>query len=209
MTQRVDLRESPFLFRALKCLYAVSGFLQFALFLRLLVLLPLVGRRFLPGGIHDFFYTLTLLRLPIELVLSLSRLLPVTPASYIFSQVIPLAVILVFNRDPEIQRHTVYSLYIADVSFKGLLGYVYHYKKLTNLGRVPLWLGQSFQLVSVVEFPLRAVMEFAVLFMGLKHTDGYYKLAIQFILLVFIPAKLQLYKLLILKYFRIESGKVE
>jgi hypothetical protein len=176
---------------------------------RLLVLLPLVGRRFLPGGIHEFFYKTSLGIFPVEFMFSLFQLLPISPLSYTFLHALTLITLLVLNSNIELQRHTVYGLYIADVSFTGLIGYFYHYKKLSNVGRVPQWLSQLYQVVTLIEFPLHAITEFIILFMGLKYINGYEKLGIQLILLIFIPLKFQLYKRLIFKFFRIESDKVE
>lgn len=209
MPQKVNLRESHVIYRTLKCFYAVAGFLHFALAARLLVLLPLVGRRFLPGGINDFFNAVNCCVWPLELVLSLGHLLPITPVSYVFMRFVPAIVLLVLNKEAAIQRNTVYGLYIFDVAFTGLIGYIYHYKKFSNVGKVPQWLLGTYQLVNMVDFPLNAIMEFSILFMGLKYIDGYFKYLVQLVLLVFIPAKFQLYKRLFIKYFRLESSKVE
>lgn len=209
MPQRVNLRESPFVFKSVKCFYAIAGFFHFALLVRLLILLPLVGRRFLPGGIHEFFRSVVLIISGVEFVLSILKLIPISPSGYVFSHLLPVITVCVFDKNIELQRHTFYGLYIADITFTGVVAYFYHYKKLSNLGRVPQWLVQVFQVVNVLEFPLHSVMEFAILFMGLKYVEGWAKHSIQLILLVFIPTKVQLYKRLLFKFFRIESTKVE
>lgn len=209
MAQKINLRESVILFRLLKSYYVCVGFLYFAFFVRLLVLLPLVGRKFLPGGIHTFFEQVTYITFGLGLLLSCVQLVPIAPLQYILGNFLNVVVVWILSKDIKLQRHAVYGLYIGDVAVTGIVAYVYHFQKLVYIGHTPAATRGFYQAISLADLVLRGLLEFVILFMGLKYVEGPYKTALSVVIFFHIPTKFFLLKRLWTKQSSGDQVKVE
>ncbi len=211
MPQRVNLRESPALYKALKSYNIVAMFMYGAILARLFILLPLVGRKFLAGGIGDFFNKVMTGICVGEVVLSLFKLLPIQLPLIILQNWIKLFIVWgILNRDEKILNHSCYSLLILCWGVYGFIGYIYWFWKLKNIGRVPKKLRSLFENLQLIIFPIASSVEFITIFLSLKYfseDDKNLKLFTQVVLLGYIPTKFYLYKRLIFKIFKIETGK--
>lgn len=208
MPQKINLRDSARLYQLIKAVYVVLAFFHAAILLRLLVLLPLVGRKFLSGGIQQFLELVYAADFTVLMLLSLLKLVPITPAFHVFDNITVAFIVAKVLRDQEdTKRHLSYGLIIVVWSMTKTCNYIYHYYKLKTLNRsVP----ESWRLlhtyVVLVSFPIEAVLEFVILFLSLRHLQDHWKTAAQVMLLLFIPTKLFLYKRLVLKYFKDEKS---
>lgn len=189
----------------------VALFTYGAILARLFILLPLVGRKFLAGGIGEFFNISITGICCAEVVLSLFKLSPIQLPLIILQNWIKIFIVwFIFNRDNLILNHSCYSLLIFCWGLYGFIGYIYWFWKLKNIGKVPRQLVSLFGNSQLVLFPIAGSVEFITIFLSLKYIaaeDESLKKFTQAVLLGYIPTKFYLYKRLIFKIFKIETGK--
>lgn len=212
MPQKINLRNSPALFKGLKAYHIVAMFMYGAVLARLFILLPLVGRKFLAGGISDFFNLVTTIICSIEIILSLVKLIPIQLPLIVLQNWVKFFIIwAILDRDDKILNHSCYSLLIFSWCSYGFVGYIYWFYKLKGLGRVPKGLNNFYQNLKLIVFPIEASVEFITIFLSLKFinqdSQQYLKIFTQLVLLFYIPTKFYLYKNLIFKVFQINPSK--
>jgi len=211
MPQKVNLRESPTLYKFLKTYNIIAMFMYGAVLARLFILLPLVGRKFLSGGLNEFFINVVQVICGAEIFLSLVKLVPIQLPLIILQNALKVFIIYtVLMRETVLLNHHCYSLLILCWCSYGFIGYIYWFWKLKNIGRVPNGLLSLFQNLQLILFPITSVSEFILIFLNLKfigEDEDRLKMATQIVLLGFIPTKFYLYKRLIFKFFKIQTEK--
>ena len=142
----------------------VLFFLWFCVLLRLLILLPLVGRKFLPGGISDFFHAVATVSTSSELLLSFSVLkLRRSKVFYHLFKFLNLMFIIwvVLINYKKISRHWSYSLLIFSYSLDETINY---FKFLLNVS----WINWLRTHKLIIFFPLQKISEIALLMLSLQ-----------------------------------------
>lgn len=160
-------------------------------FARFLILLPLVGRRFLPGGISDFFHVVALTPLVsyvakkalIDGKMDLKHLWALGDALRLAW--ICYGVIFPF---PKIAKHTTYSLLIASWCTQYIVHYTYHgFRLKTRMS--PVWLFWLKYHIFYVTVPLTTVAEMILIFLSLRfNSDLLYEQVLKLVFLCYIPA---------------------
>lgn len=157
---------------------------------RFLILLPLVGRRFLPGGISDFFHVVSLTplvtfmankifvvgKMDLKSLWALGDALRLVWVCY--------GVIFPF---PKIAKHTTYSLLIASWCTQYIIHYAYHSFRLkTRMS--PAWLFWLKYHIFYVTVPLTTVAEMILVFLSLRfNPDLLYEQVLKLVFLCYIP----------------------
>ncbi|CCE79843.1 Piso0_002934 [Millerozyma farinosa CBS 7064] len=172
--------------------FDVSAFtLWFCCFGRLLILLPLVGRRFLPGGIADFFHVVSLLPLSGELMKMLlpnktfnlkdlwSVLNSVKNAWICYGVIFP---------HPKVAKHTSYSLLILSWCLMYVIHYGYCAFK-TKTRRSPwflFWLEYHHFYITV---PLATAAEMTLIFLSLNFVpdNSPLRILVSGVLMAYVP----------------------
>ena len=159
-------------------------------FVRFLILLPLVGRRFLPGGIADFFHVVavtpligTLLLLTLDSTkwkTQLWSLLNGIKMTWIcYGVIFP---------HPKIAKHTSYSLLITAWCLQYMIHYSYHaFRVKTRTSPYFLfWLQYN---NFYVTYPLSVIVEMIQVFLSLSFVadDSFHELVLKAMFVVYIP----------------------
>lgn len=170
---------------------AVAATMWFCCLTRLLLLLPLVGRHFLPGGIADFFHVVSLI--PIVSFFLVKTLLKngfKKTDLWNLGNGIKMAWICygVIFLHPKIAKHTSYSILIFAWCWVNLIHFAYHAFRIKTRGspRFLFWLQyHNFY----VTFPLSLVAEMILIFLSLGFVDdsSAYDLFIKVVLLSYVP----------------------
>lgn len=161
-------------------------------FCRFLILLPLVGRKFLPGGIADFFHIVSLLPLCgffIKKTLIKSKL-QVSDAWSLANGVRMVWVCYgVIFPHPGIAKHTSYSLLILSWCLMNVVHFAYYSFKVKTRS-TPSWLFWLQYHHFYLTFPLTMVAEMVLIFLSLAFVkqDHMYEMFLQAALLSYIPA---------------------
>lgn len=169
----------------------VAATLWFCCFGRFLILLPLVGRRFLPGGIADFFHVVSLLPLIGSIVVKLA-LYPRWKKSYLWSLLngIKMAWLCygVIFPHPRIARHTSYSILITSWCIQYFIHYSY-YAFRVKTKRSPLFLLWFEYNNFYLTYPFALVAEMILLFLslGFVEEDLIYHYVLRGVFLLYIP----------------------
>ncbi|OUM53812.1 hypothetical protein BVG19_g3133 [[Candida] boidinii] len=191
----------------------ISSFLWIAVLLRFLILFPLVGTRFLPGGIADFFlsvqciifidlfnYYLIYRNYPNSQFLkrvNLNRILLT-----IFSRVlVSFGVLYAF---PKTARHISFSTLIIANSLQESTRYIYNAYKIRTYGKKIYWLQFAKKLLFIIFFPIEIISEVSLIFISLQFADAENKLygyLLRAILFFYVPFFYVLYKTKIVSYF--------
>ncbi|ODV59544.1 Keg1p ASCRUDRAFT_27989, partial [Ascoidea rubescens DSM 1968] len=142
----------------------VFFFLWFCVLSRLLILLPLVGRKFLPGGISDFFHVVATISTLSEVLFSFSILK--IRKSRIFFKIfkflnLMFIIWVVLINYKRITRHWSYSLLIFSYSFDETINY---FKFLFNLSWVNCF--RKYKIFFI--FPLQKFSEIVLLMLSLQ-----------------------------------------
>lgn len=184
-------------------LYQLQGtFLYLALLMRWLVLMPLVGSRFLPGGIHEFFCYLLAITSISDILWSLyfrgfigGMLNKITLKSLNYLIVIGN---LHFYDDYEhapLLRSAAYSIFIITVS---LFESYQHWCKLFKRGPNHKWKTGYWMFISYFILPCLYLAEFYMLLLNLRipnfHMTDSLELFDKFILVIYFPVALTAYK---------------
>ncbi|EGV66517.1 hypothetical protein PSN45_002884 [Yamadazyma tenuis] len=158
---------------------------------RFLILLPLVGRRFLPGGIADFFHAVSVLPLMDFLIVK-------TTISFKFSATdiwpllngIRMAWVCfgVIFPHPTIAKHTAYSFLILSWCTTYIIHYTYYAFRIKTRSSPYLlfWLNYNHYWVT---FPMAIVSEMVLVFLslGFVNENSWLELAMKITILVYIP----------------------
>lgn len=194
---RRSVRRYSFLPRLVLFNNLVFFLLWFCCLVRLLVLAPLVGRRFLPGGIAEYFQYLYTASLISQFVLSAfifkfpRRLTLLKLSKAVAGLFVTWAVVYHF---PKISRHTSYGFYLFAVSAQETLNYFYYFYP-TNL--LKYFKRRSF----LVLYPVQKITEIALIlvsfrFIQQKIDNDYYYLfsyLMKGILVSYIPVSISIY----------------
>lgn len=184
-------------------LYQLQGaFLYLALLMRWLVLMPLVGSRFLPGGIHEFLCYLLGIASIFDILWSLYFRGPVGGIlnRITLKSVNYLIVIanLHFYDDYEhapILRSAAYSTFIITVS---LFESYQHWCRLFKRGPNHKWRTGYWKFISYVIAPSLYLTEFYLLLLNLRIPNFHMTKSLEFldkcILVIYFPVALTAYK---------------
>lgn len=157
---------------------------------RFCILLPLVGRRFLPGGMADFFHIVATLPLIGFFVVNLCsrRDYSVTDLWGLFSALRMVWVCYgVIYPHPTVAKHTMYSVLIVAWSLHFLIDSTYHAFRLKTKTS-PLWLFWLQYHHFYLTLPLEFASEAVLLFLSLGYVEGkFYELFLQGCLLAYVP----------------------
>lgn len=162
-----------------------------ALLVRLGVLLPLVGKKFLPGGIADYFLSLQTVCLALDLLSYLSGdvrfnlrdfVLEVARKSFVMYSVV--------YSHPIVARSEFFSILILTWGLQELIKYIYFGYKLKsqNTKKIPFAVSLAFTRGFVILAPVRLGCEFSLTFISLKYMElGLFKNCVRFMLMGYIP----------------------
>lgn len=162
-------------------------------FLRFLVLLPLVGRRFLPAGMADFFHIVCILPL-IELTV-VKAVRGIWTQGALNGMLAPLNALRmiwlcygVIFQYPKIAKHILYSILIIAWCVSYIIHFGY-YGFRVKMRTTPYWLFWLKHHYLFVTLPMLMVAEMVLLFLLLKFVDegSYYGYALKAVLLSYIP----------------------
>lgn len=157
---------------------------------RFIILLPLVGRRFLPGGIADFFHVVATLPLVSFFVVNIFGR-SVYSASDIWSLLNGVRMVWicygVIYPHPKIARHTSYSLLIFSWCVQNIVDSLYYaFKVKTRMS--PAFLFWLHHHIFFVTFPLAFLGELILVFLSLKFVEiKWHRLAIELCVLSYVP----------------------
>lgn len=168
-----------------------SLILWFCCFCRFLVLLPLVGRRFLPGGIADFFHGVS--ALPLFEIILVKILINPTYKSYDLWGVLNgirmvwVCYGVIFTH-PKVAKHTSYSFIIASWCITYIIHYAYYSFRIKTRSS-PFWLFWLNYNHYWITFPVSMVSEMIITFLSLGFVQEklWLEFAIQASLLSYIP----------------------
>ncbi|ABN68642.2 predicted protein [Scheffersomyces stipitis CBS 6054] len=169
----------------------VSATLWFCCLVRLLILLPLVGRRFLPGGIADFFHVVALLPLfGFFVVNSLGNRKLFLKDAWSLANGIRMAWICygVIFAHPKIAKHTSYSILILSYCLSNFIHFSYlaFRTKTRSSPWLLFWLQYTHHYIT---FPLTMGAEMVLIFLSLAFVaeDSIYEVALKAVLLAYVP----------------------
>ncbi|CUM67983.1 uncharacterized protein PRCAT00005697001 [Priceomyces carsonii] len=142
-------------------------------FIRFLILLVLVGKRFLPGGIADFFHVVSLAPLISFFYVKglIQRKFSLRDAWSLGNAIRMVWICYgVIYPSPKIAKHTSYSYLILSWCMLGLIHYGYYSFKVKT-GGSPRWLFWLKYHHFFVTFPLGFVSEMILTFLSLAYVD--------------------------------------
>lgn len=174
-----------------KCVFyfnLVSATLWTSCFLRFLILLPLVGRAFLPGGIADFFHVVLALPLLGFIVVNIAKKASSASLWGLLNglRMVWICYGVIFPH-PKIAKHWSYSLlilawciqYIIDSSY-----YAFKVKTRTS-PQFLFWLHHHHYCVT---FPLAFASELILVFLGLAFVEiKWHEIVLQACMLAYVP----------------------
>jgi len=157
---------------------------------RLLILLPLVGRRFLPGGIADFFHVVSTLPLVGFFVVNLFGR-SVYSASDLWSFVNAARMVWicygVIYPHPRIARHTSYSFLILSWCIQNIVSSSYYSFKVKTRTS-PAFLFWLHHHIFFLTFPMAFISELILVFLSLKFVSiKWHRIAIELYVLSYVP----------------------
>ena len=188
-----------------KCLFyvnIVAMTLWFCCLVRFMVLLPLVGRRFLPGGIADFFHTVALIPLLTYFVVRITKwnvlkLRKNAVFSWGLFNALHMAWICygVIYPHPKIAKHTTYSLILFSWCVLNTIQYA-HYAFFVKTKRSPTWLRWSAYNSFYLTFPLGVIGELGQIFLSLTFVEEalFLDWSIRLTAVLFVPVAYAFYK---------------
>lgn len=158
---------------------------------RFLILLPLVGRKFLPGGIADFFHVVSLCPLCGFFVIKslVDKQIRVADV-FLFANGLRMAGICygVIFPHPKVAKHTTYSILILSWCVMYVIHFAYYSFKVKTR-RTPSWLFWLEYHHFYVTFPLAIVAEMVLIFLSLAFVEEemLYGLILKAVLIGYIP----------------------
>lgn len=169
---------------------AVSGFLWAGVFLRLVILFPLVGSRFVSGGLEEYtrwVQTLMLLEV-VHSAIGLVRSPLVTAAMQVASRILVVwGVLYLF---PNVGTFFPFSTCVLAWSITEMLRYSYYVYTLTRPKSVPYWLTWLRYSAFYVLYPLGAGSEWLLILISLPEAERYstlYALVLKATLVIYVP----------------------
>lgn len=174
-----------------------SCFLWAAVLLRFAVLFPLVGSKFVCGGLNDFLrWVQTLMVLDVvHAITGVVRASPVTTTMQILSRLV--VVWGVLYPFPEIGESFAFSTCTLAWCFTEILRYLFHWYTITRGSHaVPKWLVWIRYSAFFILYPLGAGSEWILMLLSLSTAETYstlYALLLKAILLIYIPGFYILY----------------
>lgn len=176
----------------------VSFFLWFCCWFRLQILALLVGRRFVPGGIAEYFQYLQTYSLISQMILAFTAVKVSKNKRY-------LKVLKAFNgllitwaviyQYPKVSRHTAYMIYVLAVSLSETLGFLYYLFPLQLLKTLKKY---NF----LVLFPTQKIAEAILILVSFKFVDNnndfqyFVSLFLKALLLFYVPSTYIVYRYL-------------
>lgn len=168
----------------------VSATLWFCCFARFLILLPLVGRRFLPGGIADFFHVCSLFPLIGAVLLIVLGHKSVSSSIWSITGGLKMAWICygVIFPHPKIAKHTTYSILITAWCTQYLTHFTY-YAFRVRMRYSPALLHWFEFNNFYLTFPLQTAAEMLMLFLSLAFVEegSYYEAVLKAAFISYIP----------------------
>lgn len=194
---------------------------------RLVILYPLTGARFLPGGLADFYLSVLVGTCALELFnyASIFRHLRGTPTIYnalpkpywvnlLLTNSTRLLLAFVIYNYPKVARTNAFPLLVASQSIKELFRWYYNIEKVRLYNNVSKTAVAIRKITFLIATPLEASSIFYILFQSLPVEsyqdallpyDTRIKTLLKAILLGYFPAFYALYKRSIYKYFFVHS----
>lgn len=164
--------------------------LWFCCLARFTILLPLVGRRFLPGGIADFFQVISILPLVAWVLVRVlsTRSVSVKDAWSLANAVrVPLICYGVIFPHPKVAKHTSYSLIVSAWSIQYFVHFAYHAFRVKTR-RSPHFLMWAQYHNFFVTFPLAFTGELVLVFLSLGFSEGeWYDVLLKALFLAYVP----------------------
>lgn len=168
----------------------VSATLWFCCLGRFMILLPLVGRRFLPVAIADFFHVVSVIPLCTFFAVNLlgRREFQITDLWGLFNGLRMVWICYgVIYPHPKIAKHTSYSFLILSWCIQNLIDSTYYAFKIKTKAS-PMWLFKLHHLHFYITFPVALVSEMILLFLScLYEKHRFYDLFLDGCLLMYIP----------------------
>ncbi|ODV80032.1 uncharacterized protein CANTADRAFT_49967 [Suhomyces tanzawaensis NRRL Y-17324] len=159
---------------------------------RFAILLPLVGRKFLPGGIADFFHVVSMIPLVSFFMQKtlVKTQLSVNDLWNLFngSRMVWVCYGVIFPH-PKVAKHTSYSFLILSWCLMNFIHFSFHAFRIRARGSTPhflFWLQyHNFYLT----FPIALISEMILTFLSLGFVDDslHYQLLIKVVLLSYVP----------------------
>lgn len=169
---------------------AVSGFLWAAVFLRLVILFPLVGSKFISGGLEEFtrwVQTLMLLEV-VHSAIGIVRSPIVTATMQVSSRIVVVwGVLYLF---PSVGTYFPFTTCVLAWSITEMLRYTYYVYSLVRPNDVPYWLTWLRYSAFYVLYPLGAGSEWLLILISLPEAERYskaYALALKAIMVIYVP----------------------
>lgn len=168
----------------------ISGFLWAAVFMRLVILYPLVGSKFIAEGLGEFtrwVQTLMLLEV-VHSGIGFVRSPLVTAAMQVASRIVVVwGVLYLF---PSVGTYLAFSTCVLAWSITEMLRYSFYVYNLVRPGDVPYWLVWLRYSAFYVLYPLGAGSEWVLILVSLPEAELYsslYALFLKAVMLIYIP----------------------
>lgn len=191
--------------------------------IRLFILYPLTGSKFLPGGIADFYISILIITVSIEIFnyLTVFRHVPgiqnVNNALQkphknilIIVSISRLILAFVLYNYPKVARSEYFALLILAQSIKEFFRWFYNLQKVRLYNNCP-WLLKFLRSITYLIFtPIETVSSIYIIFQSLLYSshqiefvdyDKMIKTVLKLILLAYLPVFYIVYKRTIIKYF--------
>lgn len=194
-----------------------------AVLLRLLILYPLTGARFLPGGIADFYISVLLATAIIEIVnfITVFRLIPgkQTINNGLQKPVLPYLIFTSFTRMifsfivynyPKTARSEAFSILLLTQSSKEFFRWFYNLQKVRLFNTTPKFNKLSRSFTYLVCSPVEAFTTIYIILQSLgypsyqnslAHLDLYIKSILKGLIIIYLPIAYFIYKRTLTKYF--------
>lgn len=179
--------------RVLFLFNAASATLWWCCLGRFLILLPLVGRRFLPGGIAEFFQVISLSHILGHFVRYLVGYGAESRQSrrYLWSLVYAvkacyICYVVIFPH-PQIAKHVTYSVLILCWSLQLLTAYTFHALRSVNVKYA--WLTWAYEYLPRLILPISSIAEMILIFLSLAYSadDSWIELINKSVLVAYVP----------------------
>lgn len=181
---------SEFVHSYLVAYNAVSGFLWSAVFIRLVILYPLVGSKFVAEGLEEYarwVQTLMLLEV-VHSAIGIVRSPLITAAIQVASRILVVwGVLYLF---PSVGESVIFSTCMLAWSITEMLRYSYYVYGLVRPGSVPHWLTWLRYSAFFILYPLGAGSEWLLVLLSLPEAELYspvYALFLKATMLIYIP----------------------
>lgn len=153
-------------------------------FVRFLILLPLVGRLFLPGGIADFFHVVSVLPL-VGALLGLANGQKQIAGLLSGARMVWVCYGVVFPH-PRVAKHTSYSLVITGWCIQNIVDSFY-YAFRTKTRALPAWLFWLHHHHFYLLFPLSYFGEWILTFLAVDHDSTWFGYVLQAAVVAYVP----------------------